>query len=459
MDREALTIRLRELEQLVRTLQARISQLEGENRQLSDENRRLRQQLEEAQRQTARQAAPFRREERQKVPDSEKKRPGREPGHPGVHRAVPDQIDERVEVSLAGCPRCGAAVENCSPLEQYIEELPPIRPRVTHLITWRGTCPCCGEVSSSHPLQTSRAGGAAKVQLGPRALALGAFLNKRLGLSMRNTCAVLREFGLKYSAGGLSQALVRTAERVSDWFVQLHHDVRHSPAVYCDETSWWVGAPGWWLWTFTTPGTTLYHVAKSRGSLVIKEVLGPDYSGVLVSDCLGSYDPPVYRKHKCLAHHLRAIAEARKRPDTPDPDYLDHWKAVLRVVNALWKAQPEMSATIFEAERARIQGVVEQLLNRSVVQPGDQAIQNRLLKQRPHLLTCLHERAVEPTNNRAERALRPAVIARKISCGNRTDRGRHCWEILASLAQTCHQRGLNFLEEFSARLPLAANNG
>jgi transposase len=447
MDREQLERRLQELERLVEAQQTRIHELE-------DENRQLRQQLDEAQRQAARQAAPFRRDERRKVPDSEKKRPGRKPGHPGAYRAIPDHIDESVEVPLTNCPHCGGGVENCTPLHQYIEELPPIRPHVTHLVTWQGTCSRCGKVSSRHRLQTSQAGGAAKVQLGPRALALGAFLNKRLGLSMRNTCTVLREFGLKYTAGGLSQALVRASERVAGWYGQLHQDICQSAAAYCDETSWWVGAPGWWLWAFTDPRTTFYRVDRSRGSQVVKEVLGEDFAGVLVSDCLATYDPPVCRKHKCIAHHLRAIAEARKRPDTPDPSYLDDWKWVLKAVLALWKAQPQMSGAAFETERARIQAAVVRLLDRSVAQPGDRAIQNRLLKQRAHLLTCLKDRAVEPTNNRAERALRPAVIARKISCGNRTDRGRCCWQILASLAQTCHQRGLSFLDELAARLPL-----
>jgi transposase len=459
MDRDQLEARLEELERLVPTLYARINQLERENQQLRDENRQLRQQLEQAQRQAARQAAPFRRDERRKVPDSEKKRSGRQPGHPGVRRMVPEHVDEHLEVALPSCPHCGGAVQNCTRLEQYIEELPQVRPRVTHLTTWQGTCPRCGDVFSRHPLQTSRAGGAAKVQLGPRALALGVFLNKRLGLSMRNTCRVLREFGLSYSPGGLSQALVRTSQRVSGWFDQLRQDIRQSRAAYCDETSWWVGGPGWWLWTFTDPRTTLYRVDQSRGSQVVKEVLGEDYPGVLVSDCLATYDSPHYRKHKCLAHHLRAIAEARKRPDTPDPSYLDGWKWIFTAVRALWTAQPEMLPAAFEAERARIETVVARLLDQSVNQPGDRAIQNRLLRRRPHLLTCLRDRAVEPTNNRAERALRPAVIARKISCGNRTDRGRRCWEILASLAQTCHQRGLNFLDDFAARLPLTADLG
>lgn len=444
--------RIGQLEERLREAWALIEKLEQENRELQ----KL---LEEAQRRTARQAAPFRREQKKKIPDAEKKRPGRKPGHPGVCRAVPEHVDEEVEVPLSACPKCNGTLQGVTRLEQYIEEIPPIRPRVTKLVTYCGECPGCGEVRSTHPLQTSVGQGAAKVQLGPRALALSAFLNKRLGVSMRNTCRVLKAFGLSFSAGGLSQALVRMSGRVGEWHETLASDLRQSAAVFSDETSWWVGGPGWWLWTFTTPETTLYKVAQSRGSQVVREMLGDDFSGVLVSDCLATYDPLAYRKHKCIAHHQRAIAEASARPDTSDPVYLNTWKGIFKAVIALWNSRPQMSPSSFVEERGRIVGAVERLLNQPVRQPGDVAIQNRLLKQRGHLLTCLSDPAAEPTNNRAERALRPAVIARKISCGNRTDRGRQCWEILTSLAQTCHQRSLNFLEELASRLPLNPRAG
>jgi transposase len=95
------------------------------------------------------------------------------------------------------------------------------------------------------------------------------------------------------------------------------------------------------------------------------------------------------------------------------------------------------------------------LLSQAVSQPGDAAVRNRLSKQRPHLLTCLYDPAVEPTNDRAERALRPAVIARKLSSGNKTEAGRDCWQILASLAATCHQRAEDFVTYLPNHLPLS----
>jgi len=440
----------------VRRLQAENERLQTENRQLREQLDRLQKQVAELERTSARQAAPFRREEQKKIPAGEKKRPGRKPGHRGFCRAIPEHIDREVEVPLDCCPRCQGVVSDRAPLVQWIEELPPLRPVVTRLTTWEATCSRCGAVRSTHPLQTSTAGGAAGVQLGPRALAVAALLNKELGVTMRKTCRVLAKLlGIRLTPGGLSQALDRVADKTATGYDGLWKTIRASDAVYADETSWWVGGPGWWLWTFTMPTATLYRVEDSRGSHVAQETLGEDFAGMLVSDCLNVYDSLACRKHKCIAHHQRAIAQARDRPDTPERSYLQQWKWLFKTVTALWKARPKMAETAFALERARIEAWCQRLLDEPVTQPGDAAVQNRLLKQWPHLLGCLYEPAAEPTNNRAERSLRPAVIARKLSCGNRTVRGKRTWEILASLAATCRQNADDFVDWLAPQLSLA----
>src|SRR5262249_5248485 len=148
--------------------------------------------------------------------------------------------------------------------------------------------------------------GAAGAQLGPRAHALAAALNKQFGLTMRKTCRVLRLLtGLRLSPGGLAQAVQRTAAKVAPAVEGLVAEVRAAAAVFADETSWYVGAPGYWLWTFTTADATVYRVDKSRGRRVVLEMLGADFAGILVSDCLASYEGLPYRAHKCLAHHQK----------------------------------------------------------------------------------------------------------------------------------------------------------
>ena len=445
---------LEQLQQENQALRARVAALEETVRQLQNDQQKLQEKLGEAQRASARQAAPFRRPERTKVPEGRKKRPGRPPGHPGACRAVPTQIDEQAEVPLGGCPCCGGPLSQVGPVEQFIEDLPPRRPHVTRIVTYKGTCPSCGEVQSTHPLQMSEATGAAKVQLGPRAVALAVVLNKRFGLTIRTSCHVLDQLGgLRVTPGGLTQAFERVTAKFTSAYDRLIDDLRQAAAVFADETSWYVGEPGYWLWSFTNATTTAYVVDPHRSHEIPLRILGEDFAGMLVSDCLSSYDPLPYKKHKCTAHHQKAIAEARARPDTPDPGYLKQWTLLFTMVGALWKHRERLGETEFVRQRTALESWCDRLLSEDRKQAGDLAIQERLRKQRESLFGCLYEPAAEPTNNRAERAHRWAVIARKLSCGNKTDAGKRCFEVLASLAQTCSQRGHDFVSYLAKFLP------
>jgi len=445
---------------IIKELRGEIKRLKQRIETLERENRQLRQELEKAQQQMARQAAPFRREERKKIPPDKHKPPGRKPGHPGSYRREPDHIDQTIELPLSNCPHCSGPLTHIERMEQIIEEIPPVRPHVIKVITYHALCPVCGPVETSHPLQTSYGRGAAKVQLGPRALALSACLNKVHGLTMRKTCRVLQDLcGLRLTAGGLSQALLRIAGRVKGVYEDLVDTIRGSPAVFADETSWWVGGPGYWLWVFTTAEQTVYRVDHSRASQVVRDILGDDFSGMLVSDCLSSYDPGEYAKHKCVAHHLRAISKAMDLAGTTDPTYLLEWKRFFHGVIALYHLREVIGREDFTAKRRAMERWCDALLSKPVGQSGDVSVRNRLLKQRPHLLGCLYEPAAEPTNNRAERALRPAVIARKVSCGNKTERGRDGWQILSSIGATCQQQAIDFVEYLSPHLPLTTASG
>jgi len=141
-------------------------------------------------------------------------------------------------------------------------------------------------------------------------------------------------------------------------------------------------------------------------------------------------------------------------PGNTDASYLDAWKALFKQTLLFWKCREkqEIPAESFAMGRANLEADKDRLLDTLVGQPGDIRIRNRLIKHREHLLRCLSDPAVEPTNNRAERSLRPAVIAGKLSCGNRSRRGQRTWEILASLAATAGQTGKDFIESMIPKL-------
>jgi hypothetical protein len=434
-------------DQRIRELEAEVARLRAENEQLLQLVKQLQERVEELERATARQAAPFRRKDKDRKPPDQHQTPGRKPGHPPAHRPEPPQIDDHVEVRLTGCPHCGGPVNSVEPCEQIIEDLPPVRPHVTRLVTYTGRCPRCGDVRSTHPMQVSTAVGAAKVHLGARALALGALLNKHLGLPMRPTCRVLLHLGgLRLTPGGLAQALHRVADKAKGSFLELLAGLRSQPAVYVDETGWWMGNPGYWLWVFTTLDRTIYRVEKSRGKDVVFDTLGAHFGGVLTSDCLASYENLPYTLHKCYAHHLKAIAAARDRKPEDQRAYLNELTALLHAAMMLDRMRGDLPPPEFLRIRQNLDQQADALILPSRTDPDEERVANRLRKRRRWLFTFLDHPGVEATNNRAERALRPAVIARKLSCGNKTERGKRTWEILASLAATCHQRGQNLVE-------------
>ena len=386
-------------------------------------------------------AAPFRIDDQHRV--VERKRPGRPKGHAGSSRAIPDHVDEEIFVPLRACPHCGGEVGPRRPVVQYIEELPLVRPHVTRRVTEEAACPHCHQaVRSTHPLQVSLAEGAAGVQLGPRALGLAAQLNKQHGLTVRKTCAVLREvFQLRLSPGGLSQALARLAGKLEPAYENLLARLRAGPYVHSDETSWWVGGPGYWLWVFTNKTMTVYRVAKGRGRDLLLEILGPEFSGVLVSDCLATYDDVNPRQQKCYSHHLKAIAQAGEGQPSA-------WLEEMR-----WLLQEAMAVKregLPVPERTRRRAGLEERARALLAAPRptnlEEKVRRRLEKQQDHLFTFLEVEEVEATNNLAERQLRPAVIARKVSCGNKTPQGAHTWEILTSLAATCAQQAESFTQ-------------
>ena len=449
--------RLAELAPEVEALRVQIAslyqQLEVKTKRIAE----LQVALEAAERAAHRQAAPFRLEPQKRAVTP--KRPGRKRGHPGAFRRKPDHIDEDIEVQLCSCPHCGGTqFKDQHTLEQLIEDIPPVRPHVTRLTTYQATCIQCGQsMRSTHPLQMSLATGAAGVQLGPRALALAADLNKAKGLSMRKACAVLRDcFGLQLSSGGLSQALDRLAAKVKHQYDAIATELRQAPVVHSDETSWWVAGPGWWLWVFTTQLLTCYVVAQSRGRELLSDILGKDFGGVLVSDCLAIYDDATTLQHKCYAHHLKAIRKAKALHPQQGEGFLCEVQAMLRAAVALQQQKAELSPETFSALRQALEHKALQLLEPPRSEPNEEAVRNRLNKQRDHLFTFLDHQGVDATNSLAERQLRPAVIARKISCGNKTAKGAQTWQILTSLAATCVQRVSSFIDALARAAPLHA---
>jgi transposase len=422
-------------------LRARVAQLEAA--------------LEQARRAGKRQAAPFAK----RPPKSDPKAPGRKPGHAPRHRGAPspESVDRTVDVPLpTDCPACATPLVTASVVvhDQFQIDLPEPRPVTTRFRVPVARCPACGaRVQGRHPEQTSDALGAAAVQFGPRLLGLAADLKHRLGVSYRKIASLLTTLtGLIVTAGALARSGHRLRRCGQATFDQLVRAARSAAVQHIDETGWRIGGRSAWLWVFADDRMTLYRIRRSRGHDVVVETLGDDFAGVIVSDCFLAYDPLAGPKQKCLAHLLRTCHEIEEVKTRGAVRFSRRVAALLRRAMALRRRRDRLTPYGYHRAGRRMHRALDRLLAGHYTDPDNARLAKRLRKHRAALLTFLEREDVAPTNNLAERELRPAVIARKLSAGNRTEAGSETHAVLASLLQTCRRRGRDILQVLGALL-------
>ena len=320
-------------------------------------------------------------------------------------------------------------------------------PRVEH-IEFRihvGRCRHCRRrVQGRHPRQTSDAVGSAASQLGPRALALATQLNKGLGLPYGKTATVLQQaFGLQVSRGGLCQALDRVAHKAEPTYEALIEEVRGSPSVTPDETGWRVGGKLWWMWAFSTSQVTVYSIQPGRGFEQAATVLGADFAGFLVRDGWSVYRQFAQALHQtCLSHLLRRCREMILVAGKGEAEFPRTVQTILQDALQLRhrRDQGQISERGVAVARGRLEARLDRRLERRYPSLRNQRLANHLLRERNALFTFLICPGLEATNWRAEQAIRPMVVTRKVWGGNRTSRGAHTQGILVSILQTCRQQ-------------------
>jgi transposase len=421
---------------------------EAERTRLRRENERLKKELDAARRAVYRQAAPFARG----TPAAPPRRPGRTPGATygrRAHRRIPPRVDETYDAPLPRhCPHCHGAVRAERVAPQYQEELPVQRPLIRQFRVHIGRCVHCDRrVQGRHPLQTSDALGAAAVHLGPQAVALAVLLNKRFGVPYGKIAQLLRDrFGLTVTPGGLVHAVHRAARQAQPSYDALCATVRGSPVVTPDETSWRVGPDLQWLWVFVTPETTVYAIQPGRGLAQAAAVIGIDYAGILVRDGWQSYRQFTQAAHQtCLAHVLRTCR--RLLLDYPGQPFVTGVKTILQ--EALATRARHQAGVVSDHGLAVARG--HYLARLGALLAGTPSRRQHVARFQRHLSTeygaifsFLFEPTLDATNWRAEHAIRPMVVTRKMcGGGNRTPRGAHSQQVLGSVLRTAQQRGLD----------------
>lgn len=418
--------------------------------------------VEQLRRGGKRQAAPFAKG----PPKADPKPPGRKAGDgygTKARRAAPPRIDETHEAPLPpACAACGATdVEHTGTAHQYQAEIPRTviyRRFDVHL----GRCRRCGKrLQGRHALQTSDALGACASQLGPDAQAAAVHLNKVAGLSHGKVTAFFRSlFGLGLSRGGSCHAVLRAGRKARGNYDAIVESVRQSERVVPDETGWRVGGRGAWLHAFATPGAVAYHVDRHRGFDAAAAVLGEDYDGLMTHDGWAPYLRFRRARHQsCLAHLLRRCGELLEAATRGAVNFPRRVKALLREGLAVRDAREagRLPARRAAARADDLDARMHRLLRPVKTHPPNERFAAHLWANRRHLFTFLRHAGVDATNWRAEQAIRPAVVNRKVWGGNRTDAGARAQSILTSVLQTARLRGTDSMRFLSQLLRAPAD--
>ena len=372
---------------------------------------------------------------------------GGQPGHEGQTRDLvpPDRVNEFVSHHPTACPHCETALApdlpDAAPVQRHqVWDIPPIEPSITEHQMHAVCCPSCQKQVRAALPDEFRAG------YGSHATAITSLLHGRYRLSVDETSEVLEDlFELPMSTGSVVTSCERTSEALNPAYEEVSAVLPQQAIANVDETGWKQNAISHWLWTVVTPVATLFHINRSRGGAVWQGLLGTTFAGILGSDRLSAYNRhPTERRQLCWAHLKRNIRGIADRGDAAG-EWGSEMLAWVQKLFALWHAYQEgaISQATWEVALDYVKdGVWEQLeAGRQVALPKAQSLSRELMRLWDGLWVFASVEGVEPTNNAAEQALRPAVLWRKGSFGTRSEAGSRFVERILTVRETCRRQG------------------
>jgi transposase len=371
-----------------------------------------------------------------------RKRPGARPGHQGVRRARPVKIDERKTHRLKCCPDCGGKLQRCQRSRtRIIEDIPEvIEPVVTEHTIHRDFCPKC-----KRHVEPVVPNAMPKATLGHQVIALTSWFHYGLGLTIDQIVDILGyHLQTKLTSGGLVDAWRRLAEVLGTWHEQIGEQARTSAYLHADETGWRVNGRTQWLWCFTNDRNCYYMIDRSRGSPALQKFFTDEFEGVLITDFWSAYESVCAEDRQyCLVHLLRELEKVDDQNDSPE------WQAFAKKLRRLLRdgirlrKQDDFAPDKYRGRIDRLNKRLAALAAEEHVDGDARRLTKRLRKHAEYIFTFLDYNDVRFENNFAERQIRPAVILRKNSQSNRSDRGAASQAVLMSVYRTLRLRGLD----------------
>ena len=396
-----------------------------------------------------------------------RRRRGGQPGHPGHSRPLvsAERVNAIGDLVPEACRYCQQALCTTAdeltdaPRRHQVTELPPIEAHITAYRCHRISCRACGKTTqASLPAEVEG-------QFGPQLTALIAYLTVVCRLPRLVVQRLLAgALQIPISLGSTQHAWEEASAAVAAPYEELQAALPTQAVLNADETGHRTNAAKRWLWTLVAPTFVFYTIATSRGSDVLRRLLGTTFGGTLGSDRLLTYTTyAAARRQFCWAHLTRNVRSAQELAQTAAAKrFCRDALALQRRLVRLWhrfRGDPRgrgspITRQQLIAKALPLEKAFFALGDRYVNTPTDEVrnLARALVLHNQDLFTFVHEDGVEPTNNAAERALRTAVQWRKIMFGTRRDDGERAVERLLTVTRTCQLQQLNALVYLTAAI-------
>ena len=371
-----------------------------------------------------------------------RKKPGAKEGHPGHRRGKPERIDQHKTHRLECCPHCDGPVQRCQRKRtRTIEDIPEeIQPVVTEHTIWRDYCPKCKK--HVEPVVPDAMPGAT---LGHQVIGLTSWLHYGLGVTIDQIIDILSyHLQTELTPGGLINAWQRLSEILLEWYEQIAREAKNSAYLHADETGWRINGQGCWLWCFANERNCYYMIEYCRGKPVLQKFFTEAFDGVLITDFWAAYDSvEAADRQKCLPHLLRDLEKVDGRNDSLEwQEFAKKLRRLLRDGIRLRK-RTDFTPQRYRNRIDRLNRRIGKMAAEEHTDADAHRLTKRLRRYGDCLFTFLEYTYVPHDNNFGERQIRPAVILRKNSQSNRSDRGAASQVILMSIYRTLRLRGHN----------------
>jgi transposase len=363
-----------------------------------------------------------------------------------------EAVDVVIPVKPEHCRHCQYPLqgEDAQPQRHQVTEIPPVKPVVTESQWHQLVCPACGEVTRAEwPL------GVPRGEFGPRVQAITVLCTGASHLSKRTTQNVLADLlGVTLGLGSIANLEQATTQALVEPVAEARAYVQAQPAAHLDETGWREGRQRAWLWTAVTTWVTVVVVRRSRGGQVARELVGEHFWGWLVTDRWSAYTwYPSWRRQLCWAHLWRDI-DAMIDRGGPSRELGEALRAQARQMFHWWHRVRDgtLSHASVASYMQPIRREVERWLDagQTCGVPKTEGTCREILQLRPGLWTFVRHAGVEPTNNAAERAIRPGVLWRKGSFGTQSPAGSRFVEAMMTVVATLKPQHRHVLDYVAA---------